>query len=127
VCTRPGIGGAVHPRCQTRYSPDGLTAFFRYDGPVRKAIKLLKYRRISDLASELSNLLINVFTDKKELYVSMSRFIQNTNPHITAIPLYKTRERQRWFNQSELVAKKLSEQLDFQFSHDLLPNLKLDF
>ncbi|MFH0863755.1 MAG: ComF family protein [Candidatus Gottesmanbacteria bacterium] len=56
ACERPAIGGATHPKCQSKYSLDGLTSFFIYDGPIRKAIKELKYRLVTDLARELVSL-----------------------------------------------------------------------
>jgi len=57
VCERQAIGGATHPRCHTKYSLDGLTSFFVYDGPIKKAIKLLKYKFVTDLAQQLVILL----------------------------------------------------------------------
>src|SRR3989344_728193 len=44
MCERAAIDGKTHPGCQTRYSLDGLTSLYRYDGPVKSAIKRLKYK-----------------------------------------------------------------------------------
>lgn len=118
VCTKPAINGAVHPRCQTKYSPDGLTSIFHYDGVIRNTIKLLKYRRISDVVDELSDIVTSRLN--LEGFDSFSHFIFSTHPSITAVPLHASRERTRWFNQSELLAKKLSEKWNIPFRKDIL-------
>ena len=38
VCQRQAVGGRTHPKCQTRYSLDGLVVACRYRNPVKVAI-----------------------------------------------------------------------------------------
>lgn len=107
VCEKLAIDGATHPRCRTRYTPDGLTCFFRYDGVIRAAVKALKYRFISDLGREfvslvpvsrIGDLMVNI---RDELV-------------LVPIPLHASRRRERGFNQAEVLGGFLSERLSAQ-------------
>ena len=87
MCGRLALDGITHPGCKTDYGLDGLTSFFHYDGPVQKAIKAIKYRYISDLASEFASLIPK---------------FSFTKPYtLIPIPLHPARFRQRGFNQAE--------------------------
>lgn len=107
VCERLAVDGRTHPGCHTRYSLDGLTSFFRYEGPIRNAVKQLKYRRVSSLASEFIDL------------IPASSFPVIPKPHtldpkpfsLIPIPLHSSRRRERGFNQAEVVAKFISRRL----------------
>jgi ComF family protein len=92
MCGRLAFEGITHPRCRTRYSLDGLTSFFHYDGPVKKAIKAIKYRYLSDLVKEFISL-IPSYTIPRGVLVP--------------IPLHPSRFRERGFNQSEVLAEQL--------------------
>src|SRR3989344_2243786 len=104
VCERPAIDGVTHSRCKTRYAPDGLTSFFRYDGVVRKAIKAIKYRLVTDLANEFVNLVpLSAFT-----HVNFTRY---THGVLVPIPLHSSRFRDRGFNQAEVLGRLVSRKL----------------
>lgn len=92
MCGRLAFEGITHPRCRTRYGLDGLTSFFHYDGPVKKAIKAIKYRYVSDLVKEFISL-IPSYTIPRGVLVP--------------IPLHPSRFRERGFNQSEVLAEQL--------------------
>jgi competence protein ComFC len=125
VCTKPAVNGATHPRCQTRYSPDGLVSVFRYEGIVRNSIKLIKYRRVSDIASELSTLTVDIVQRNNDFFVSLHSFLSQ-KPIITAIPLSQARERYRWFNQSALLAQGFASKWNIEFSRELLVRTKFN-
>ncbi|MCX6791485.1 MAG: ComF family protein [Candidatus Gottesmanbacteria bacterium] len=109
MCGRPALDGATHPICRTRYSLDGLTSFFHYDGPVRKAIKAIKYRLVSDLAEEFVNL------------VSVRDF---DDCILIPIPLHPSRFRQRGFNQAEVLGSILAKRLNVAVRTDILRRVK---
>lgn len=113
VCEKPAIDGATHPRCQTRYSLDGLTSFFHYDGIIKKAVKALKYRFVSDLSSEFVSLIPDL---SSTIYDQRSIFVP--------IPLHSSRLRERGFNQAEELATSLSRRLNIHQSHDMLKRVK---
>jgi len=110
VCEKPAIDGQTHPRCRTRYSPDGLTSFFHYDGIVKKAVKALKYRFIFDLAAEFVSLIPEAMFDA----------LKPDSSTLVPIPLHASRLRGRGFNQAEVLASSLSRRLNIKQSHDIL-------
>ena len=96
VCEYPAIDGMTHPRCQTKYSLDGLTSFFYYDRIIRKAIKAMKYRFVSDLAKEFIGLV-----PLSSLQLTMEQF--NNEAILIPLPLHPSRLRFRGFNQAEVL------------------------
>ncbi len=109
MCGRPALDGVTHPRCRTRYCIDGLTSFFHYNGPVRKAVKAIKYRLVSDLAQEFITLITP----------------ENVGDGILVpIPLHSSRFRQRGFNQAEVLGKLLAKRLNIAVQTDILKRVK---
>lgn len=114
VCERLAIDGVTHPICRTRYGLDGLTSFFRYRGPVRKAVKALKYRLITDLAREFISLVSPLsFSDIPE------------SDNLIPIPLHKSRLRSRGFNQAEILGRLCAEKLHIPVAIDILRRVKV--
>lgn len=107
ICERLAIDGATHPRCRTRYSLDGLTSFFRYDGVIRKGVKALKYRFVSDVGEEFVSL-VPAF-----LLRDVSGHIGNDSM-LVPIPLHHSRFRERGFNQAEVLGRFVSGRLSAQ-------------
>jgi len=117
VCEKPAIDGITHPRCTTRYSLDGLTSFFRYTGPTRKAIKAIKYRYVSNLAEE--------FTGCVPSDVFLKLYALHSKPCILVpIPLHPSRLRDRGFNQAEVLGRLLAKQLHIPICTDILRRTK---
>lgn len=116
VCERPAIDGKTHPGCQTRYSLDGLISACLYDGPIKVAIKRLKYKPwISDLGEILADLLSKYLASDSSIVQTIE-----LRPLVVPVPLHKSRERQRGFNQAEILGKLLAEKLNLEFIPDLL-------
>lgn len=114
MCERASFDGKTHPGCRTRYSLDGLTSFYRYEGPVKAAIKRLKYKPyISELGiilliSILSSIESNEFSD----------FV------VIPVPLHPKRERNRGFNQAALIGRELASRFNLQFNEKLIKRVK---
>lgn len=117
VCEKPAIDGATHPGCQTRYALDGLTSFFRYDGAIRKAVKAIKYRFVSDLAQEFVGLIPPVSLN--QLTINHSQLST-----LCPIPLHPSRLRFRGFNQAELLAGILAKRVNVPIRKDILKRIK---
>lgn len=116
VCRKPAIDGKTHPKCQTRYSLDGLTSFFGYQGVIREAIKRIKYKPFAyDISKVLVSLVLERINEKDWLAVIIRK-----NPVLVPIPLHRSRERVRGFNQAEILGKILAEKWDLQILPDLL-------
>ncbi len=118
VCEKPAIEGATHPRCQTRYSLDGLTCFFRYDGVVRKAIKAIKYRLVFDLVHEFISLI------PSSLFTELTKRRCDESSILVPIPLHSSRYRFRGFNQAELLGRFITNRLGIPLRTDILKRTK---
>jgi ComF family protein len=95
---------------------NGLTSLYRYRGGVRKAILALKYKFAADIAKELG------------LHAAQAVKSEKTFPEgrkiLIPIPIFKTRENWRGFNQTEEIGKALATTLGWGFRTDLLVKLK---
>lgn len=90
--------------------------FGRYEGVLQELILHYKYGREKLLAEPLSNWAIECLAQDKA--------ILNEVKLITPVPLSKTKLRQRGFNQSELLARQLSETFSLPLSVNNLIRLK---
>lgn len=116
VCGGSAVDGATHPRCKTRYSLDGLTSFFRYDGVIRRAVKLLKYQFVSDLAKEFISLIPSSL---------LQPITHNSSPiTLIPIPLHPSRLRFRGFNQAEVLGKILAKRLNIPIRTNILKRVR---
>jgi len=114
VCERQAIGGAAHPRCQSKYSLDGLTSVCVYEGPVKAAIHRLKYRPwITDLGEFLAGMILKR-GDSSFLMEDKGNWL------VVPVPLHPSRKRERGFNQAEILGKLLAQKLGLNFRPDLL-------
>lgn len=101
VCTKCGRPESSGPLCATCWGwnsqIDGIRSPFRFDGAVRQVIYELKYHNLKAIAGKMAQLLFQ--------YI-----VYNPLPFdvLIAVPLHKSRLKQRGYNQSELIAKKLS-------------------
>lgn len=125
MCEKPAIDGATHPRCQTRYSLDGLTSFYRYNGIIRAAVKMLKYRLVTDLAKEFIGLIPSESLNQIALvchsHPSERLGINSSgNPVFIPIPLHASRYRDRGFNQAEVLGKTLAKRFGIALCSTIL-------
>lgn len=120
ICEKPAVDGVTHPRCRTRYSMNGLTSFFRYEGAVREAVKAIKYRYVSDMAAEFISLI-----PESSLF-SLAKLVNTKplSPLLIPIPLHPTRLRFRGFNQAEELGKLLATRLTTPMRTDILRRTK---
>lgn len=115
ICGKPAIDGRTHPRCRTRYCLDGLTAFFRYAGVVRLAVKTCKYRYVFDLVPEFASLVPDaVFAGLRGL----------SEAAVVPVPLHTSRFRGRGFNQAQLMGAQVAARLHIPMQTDMLRRTK---
>ncbi len=119
VCERPAVDGATHPKCRKRLGLDGLTSFFVYDGPIKKAIKELKYRFVTDLAGDLVAL---AFGDSTSAEVESLKKLRSFV--LIPVPLHRRRFNWRGFNQAEILGRMMAKKLGVKFISDLLVRKK---
>lgn len=85
---------------QGEYAFDLGRSFGLYRGSLRGLILLLKFRRSDRLAEPLGALLVPV-------WISTVGDVSPESAVIVPVPLYRSRERERGFNQAELLARGL--------------------
>lgn len=112
MCNKQSINGLTHKYCRKRLGIDGAFSVLQYKGIVKKLVYNFKYKPyfVSDLKSILSDLLYEGLIQKESF---MQLFEELKDQLILApIPLHKSKLRQRGYNQSELLARGLSEKFN---------------
>lgn len=79
-----------------------VAAPFYYDGAAEKAVANLKFNGIKQLADTLSQDMADCFSN---------HFINYSFEYVTCVPMTEKSFKQRGFNQSELLAEKVSEKI----------------
>jgi len=120
VCDRPSINGTVHPRCQTRYSLDGLFSFWEYEGPVRKIIHKIKYDPF--LFAAVNEIIHKNLNNPDNLH--FVQFLQIKNPVLIPVPLHKNRFRYRGYNHAAVIAKAFADKWRLKIIENLLIRIK---
>jgi ComF family protein len=113
VCERPAIKGKTHTYCQGKYTLEGLISFFAYQGVIQKAIKHVKYRFASDMATTLISLAI-----KSQNIIERYPALQGAT--VIPIPLHPSRYRFRGFNQAALFGKQLANAYNLEYAQDII-------
>jgi ComF family protein len=97
---------------------DGLIAVAHFKDPLKEAIHALKYDGVKELAEPLSNLLVQHLKDER------LRFVRQMEPLLIPIPLHKSKEIERGFNQSALLSEKLGQKLNLKTEKNFLVKTK---
>lgn len=113
--------GKLKPRgkycktCRPKVDLTGVVIAAHYEeGPLKEAIHTFKYDFVYDLYEELSTFLAEALirNNFKKNYI------------VTYVPLHRSKENWRGFNQSKLLAKKVSETLNFELIESVLEKKK---
>ena len=102
----------IMPEIQTtHFSP------FVYQEPIRNMILQLKYNSNGNIAKALAPYLVAVFL--KEIKPKITKA-----PIIVPVPLHRSRQRERGYNQSELIAQEITTYLKFPVINNLISRIK---
>lgn len=103
------------PRCTEclRMEPpfQRALAYGSYEGGLRELIHLLKYERVRPAAAVLGRMLGEAVTELVPEFSSPGRTEGGEFPVLVPVPLHESKERQRGFNQSELIARAMLKSL----------------
>lgn len=97
----------THPYCRGKYKIDGSFSSIVYEGIAKQLIYTFKYK---PFVTDIQVLLGDLFAEgliQKELFMKACQ----TDAILVPIPLHNTRFRKRGYNQSSILAKKLSQKL----------------
>ncbi|MEN9566704.1 MAG: hypothetical protein RLZZ69_1900 [Cyanobacteriota bacterium] len=98
------------------YQTQAVFAWGRYDGQLKRAIALMKYDRKPDIAGVLGTLLGQAWLDK----------LIKLPPKVTVvpIPLHRKKQRERGFNQAEVMARSFCQMTGYQLNTQALVRVK---
>jgi ComF family protein len=113
-----GSSGDDAPKCldcaqQRTYRFECARSYAAYRGVLVRAIVLLKFERIDPLAAYFGQRLASL-----AIRANLSADI------VVPVPLHRVRERERGFNQAELIAKEVAKRLGLPFKPVLLMRTK---
>ncbi len=113
-CGRPESSGAYCTECWGQKSSlDSVRSVFIFDGVIRQAVHDLKYRNVQTMSGRLAGFMSDYF---RESGLSGDMLIP--------VPLHDTRLRQRGYNQSELLAAELSQQISVAVNTALVKRVR---
>jgi len=123
VCKRISENGQTHQECQHKTYLDGVIIACPWENKLlQDTIHKFKYNFIQNLSYPLGQLLINKLQD-----LSISNIIRGYSPiysRIIPIPLHPRRLRWRGFNQAELIANLIADDLNLKTDSDILVRKK---
>lgn len=95
MCSKPSLDGWMHPRCTKRCGMERLIVGLPYRGVVQQCLKKVKYKSAWDILDFL--------------YRLQTVDVRLQNCLITAVPMWREKERERGFNQADIVAEMVAE------------------
>lgn len=119
-CERLSLGGVVHPICKRRYGLDGLWSLGIYEPPLKNAIQKLKYKWIRQLSQILINITLEYWAMRGTYLLDLIKKDQGRSWIIIPVPLHRSRQNWRGFNQAALLAKLFSTKLGLDYSEALI-------
>ena len=108
VCGGPSFNGDTHLYCKTKYSLDGLTSVWDYDGLAKQLIYKIKIGGITHIISEVIKDFFKIIAKDTDRFHSFLSFLISEKNCIAYVPSFKKKEKKRGFNQAEIIAKELS-------------------
>jgi ComF family protein len=117
-CSKRSPFGITHPDCRTEFGLDGLISTTPYKEPLsRKLVELMKYHYISDIAPILGQFISEEIQNQE-----MQNYFKDFT--IIPLPLHKSREKWRGYNQAELIARKISISFTIPINDQILFRIK---
>jgi len=112
VCGHASYNGLTHPKCESKYSIDGVFPILNYHGLLKKILYQYKYNpHLSDLTYVLGDFLYEGFIQNEILMKEMQR----KECAFIAVPLHAKRQKTRGYNQSGLLTEYVSKKLEIKF------------
>lgn len=119
VCERQALGGQTHELCKSQYGLNGLWSLSIYQGSMKRAIKSLKYYWVRDLASTLTDIVIEYWAKYQPFVFDIIKKDKGAGWAVVPVPLYWFRENRRGYNQSSLIGQILSKKLGLAYCEAL--------
>ena len=118
VCRRASRYGLRHKYCNKPLTMEGLTCLWAYEGIAKKLIKQAKYKYYYDYLNEL----MGEVGGREELFY-LNKFL-DSKPIVVPVPLHPKRQRERGFNQAEVIALSLASRHKLSLNSHLLQRVR---
>lgn len=113
-CGRPESSGALCAECwRNKSSLDAVRSVFMFEGIVRQAVHEFKYRNVQAASGCLAGFMSRYFLDNGL-----------DGDMLVPVPLHERRLRERGYNQSELLAADLSQQVFVEVNAALVKRVR---
>ncbi|MCX6732114.1 MAG: hypothetical protein NTV98_01070 [Candidatus Roizmanbacteria bacterium] len=110
-CNKPSLLGLTHPGCKKKQGVDGYISLYLYNGLFKQLLQESKYKGAHMVLKTLLS-----FPQKKAME-DVWRWNSLWNPTVISVPLHPQRQKERGFNQSEII---VSAYFSSQFISDTL-------
>jgi len=107
-CYNSSFSGETHQNCIKKYGLDGLVSMWDYEGLVKRLIHNVKYGGLTHIIDECVENSFKLIARDINIFHSFLSFLSSDNTYITYVPMYLKREKERGFNQAELIARELA-------------------
>jgi len=116
-CKRITQAGRYCPRCAKKVCLSGvIVAAYFEEGPVKELIHNFKYNHIVELSKILGDLLENALRENQQYL--------GKNLLVTAVPIHYLRQAQRGYNQAEILADYVSNELNLPKNFKIIKKIK---
>jgi competence protein ComFC len=116
-CRRLSPGYITHTHCKKIYSLDTVFWAWRYTKESSTIIKTLKYKGAFDIQEDIGEFFVK--------RIEETNFLKQFNsPIMIPLPIHKSKELDRGFNQSNVIGEYISKKLDIPFDSFLLSRIK---
>lgn len=127
VCKKQSAYGKTHAWCRKKTYLDALIVCTPFNQKIiQDGVHKLKYNFIQELATPLSQILINKIKqlDEREDEPTQLSLLFNSNLILIPVPLHARRLRWRGFNQAELLAEQLAKKFNLTVSPYILKRVR---
>ena len=107
VCQESSFTGERHALCSTLYGLDGLVGIWEYEGFVKKCISQIKYQGVTHAIGEVAIRAFGVMAQNLQRAHPFLSFLLSEHTYITYVPMAKSKEKKRGFNQAACVAREI--------------------
>ncbi len=110
VCNGQSFNNLTHPKCRKKYTIDGCFSALSYNKTVKKLIFNFKYK---PYLTDLKKVLTDLFYESLIQNENFNNELKRGEWIFVPVPLFSTKFKKRGYNQSEILAKELSQKLNF--------------
>ena len=107
VCNDCSVFIGEAPLIYPGNSLNGLVSAWEYQGIIKKLLNDIKYKKVPDIIDCLGEKAFKVIVNDVSRFSDFLSFLFSENVYITYVPMYEKKQKDRGFNQAELIAKKI--------------------